>query len=130
MADVMTKKQRSYCMSRIRGRDTQPEILLRKALWSAGYRYRLKSKLPGKPDILFPGRKVAIFVDGCFWHGCPDHSARPKTNAVFWSSKIDKNIDRDRKVTALLTAMGWKVVRIWEHELTDENVVSVAKTCI
>ena len=84
MADVLTKKQRSRCMSAIRGRDTKPEILLRKALWYKGYRYRLKNRLPGKPDIAFPTERLAVFVDGCFWHGCPEHYKKPSTHAAFW----------------------------------------------
>lgn len=97
MADVLTKEQRSYCMSQIRGKNTKPEVILRKALWSMGYRYRIKNKLPGKPDLIYPSLKVAIFVDGCFWHKCPKHFQPPKTRQIFWENKINANVERDKK---------------------------------
>lgn len=127
MTDVLTGEQRSYNMSRIKGRDTKPELILRSALWSAGLRYRLKSKLPGHPDLVFPGRKVAVFVDGCFWHRCPEHFQLPKTQAEFWGNKIGLNVERDRKVTGQLKEMGWTVSRFWEHEIYDDlkNVVKL-----
>ncbi len=104
-------------MSAIRGRDTKPEILLRKALWYKGYRYRLKNRLPGKPDIAFPTERLAVFVDGCFWHGCPEHYKKPSTHAAFWRDKIQKNRQRDKEVNALLKSHGWEVLRFWEHEV-------------
>ena len=104
-------------MSRIRGKDTKPELIFRKALWSAGLRYRLKSKLPGRPDLVFPGRKVAVFVDGCFWHQCPEHFQWPKNRPNFWKKKITRTVERDKEVTDQLKKMGWKVLRVWEHEL-------------
>lgn len=119
MADVLTKEQRSRCMSAIRGKDTKPEILLRKTLWHKGYRYRLKNRLPGRPDIIFPTERVAVFVDGCFWHGCPEHYQKPDTNARFWREKIRKNTQRDKEVNALLNSKGWKVLRFWEHEVRN-----------
>ena len=119
MADVLTAEQRSYCMSQIRGRDTIPEVSLRKALWAAGLRYRLNFKLPGKPDIVFPRSRVAVFVDGCFWHACPIHSTRPATNAKFWRKKIESNIRRDKEVNRQLEELGWSVIRIWEHEIRE-----------
>lgn len=85
--DVMTPEQRSRCMSHVRGKDTKPELLLRRALWKKGLRYRLFNKLPGRPDILFIRKRVAIFVDGCFWHGCPEHGTQPRSNADFWKKK-------------------------------------------
>ncbi len=106
-------------MSAIRGRDTKPEILLRKALWHKGYRYRLKNRLPGRPDIVFSTERVAVFVDGCFWHGCPEHYQKPATNANFWREKIRRNRKRDREVNALLKSQGWKVLRFWEHEVRN-----------
>ena len=120
MTDVLSKAQRSYCMSRIRGKDTQPELLLRKSLWANGFRYRLKSKLPGKPDIVFPIKRIAIFVDGCFWHGCPVHSQRPATNTRIWEEKLNNNIQRDEKVNRELAELGWVVLRFWEHEIKQE----------
>jgi len=119
MADVLTKVQRSRCMSAIRGKDTKPEILLRKTLWYKGYRYRLKNRLSGRPDIVFPTERVAVFVDGCFWHGCPEHYQKPATNAAFWREKIRKNTQRDKEVNALLNSEGWKVLRFWEHAVKD-----------
>lgn len=101
MADVHTPGERSYNMSRIRSKDTKPEILLRKALWREGFRYKLKNKdLLGKPDLVFRKQKIVIFVDGCFWHRCPEHFIRPNNNADFWEQKIQTNVDRDKKVIA------------------------------
>lgn len=117
MVDVLTPAQRKYCMSRIRGKDTKPEIVLRKFLWSGGYRYRLKNRLPGRPDIVFPRNKLAIFIDGCFWHGCRKHAVMPKTNRAFWRKKLSRNMQRDREVNHQLRKMGWRVVRLWEHQV-------------
>lgn len=116
MADVMTPEQRSRCMSRIRGRDTQPEVIIRRMLWSLGWRYRVNSKLPGKPDIVFTRQRLAVFIDGCFWHRCPLHFQAPATNARFWEVKIEGNVRRDREVVERLATAGWSVLRIWEHE--------------
>ncbi len=91
----MTTAQRSRCMSRIRGRDTHPELLVRKALWRRGFRFRLKNRLPGRPDIVFGSAKVAVFIDGCFWHACPEHGVKPSANARFWHSKLEGNVQRD-----------------------------------
>jgi len=117
MADVLTRDQRRYCMSRIKGKDTKPELRLRKFLWTLGYRYRLKSRLPGKPDLVFSGSRVVIFVDGCFWHGCPEHRVYPKTNSDFWEKKLKRTIEIDQQVNEQLTKQGWKVLRFWEHEV-------------
>ena len=118
MTDVMTPSQRSRCMSKIRNKDTKPEILLRKRLWAQGLRYRIGYGLIGNPDIVFVSKKVVIFVDGCFWHKCPMHYKQPKTNVNFWREKINKNVERDQKVNQELENRGWTVLRIWEHELT------------
>lgn len=120
MSDVLNATQRSYCMSRIRGHDTGPELILRKALWRRGIRYRLRYKLVGNPDITFVSGRLAVFVDGCFWHGCQKHSVWPKTNAEFWRSKIEKNMERDRTVSKKLGDLGWQVVRVWEHSITED----------
>jgi len=124
--DVLTSEQRSYCMSRIRGRDTKPEVALRKALWSLGYRYRIKNRLPGNPDLVFASRRTAVFVDGCFWHKCPVHFVRPKTREKFWLVKINGNVARDSRNNEALRSKGWQVLRIWEHEIKDslENAVA------
>lgn len=119
MPDVLSKTQRSFCMSQIKGKNTKPEITLRKMLWSMGFRHRIKNKLPGKPDLIYPSLKVAIFVDGCFWHMCPEHYHPPKTRAAFWKKKISANVERDVTNTALLESLGWLVIRVWEHELKE-----------
>lgn len=119
MVDNLTIEQRHRCMSNVRNKNTSPELKLRRALWIAGLRYRIKSNLPGDPDIVFPKKKLAIFVDGCFWHGCPIHGSSPKTNVDFWESKIQKNIQRDQLITHKLELEGWLVIRVWEHELKN-----------
>lgn len=121
MADVHTKKQRSYNMSRIKCRDTKPEIVLRKLLFASGARgYRLNYALKGKPDIVFPKQKLAIFVDGCFWHKCPKCFHKPATNKAFWLNKIESNVKRDKSVNSGLNKFGWKVMRFWEHDLRKD----------
>lgn len=105
-------------MSRIRGTDTGPEMRLRRRLWADGFRYRLQYKTPGgKPDLAFPGPQVAVFVDGCFWHGCPEHYVRPRNRPDFWSQKLRENLSRDRRQTAALETAGWNVCRFWEHQV-------------
>ncbi|MFE2127569.1 very short patch repair endonuclease [Streptomyces amritsarensis] len=114
-------------MSRQARRNTGPELAVRKLLHAAGLRYRLQVKVPTMPrrtiDIAFPGAKVAVFLDGCFWHGCPEHATQPKANAQWWREKLDKNMARDRETSELLAAAGWTVLRFWEHE-TAESVVA------
>lgn len=121
MADRISREQRSKVMARVRHSGTGPELLLRKALWGSGLRYRLKTKvrLPGTPDIIFPGARVVVFVDGCFWHGCPLHGSIPKSHVNFWASKIARNKARDSDVDAKLIRAGWRVVRLWEHQIRD-----------
>ena len=125
MADVHTPEQRRYNMSRIRSKNTKPEELVRKYLFSKGFRYRKNdARLPGKPDIVLPKYKTVIFVNGCLWHahkGCK-YFVWPKNNADFWKKKIEGNVLRDRKNFELLAAMGWKVVTIWECELKKSVV--------
>ncbi len=112
---------RSDQMSRIRGTNTKPELVLRKALWAAGLRYRLHFRTPaGRPDVVFPGKRVAVFIDGCFWHGCPLHYVRPGSREDFWAAKLRENIERDRRQTMALEADDWKVVRAWEHEVFEQ----------
>jgi DNA mismatch endonuclease (patch repair protein) len=100
--------------------NTGPEMLLRRELWRRGVRYRLGAKLLGRPDMVFMTSKVAVFVDGCFWHGCPEHSTKPKTNESFWTEKLRKNRSRDDHVSRTLAESGWHVMRIWEHEIKTE----------
>jgi DNA mismatch endonuclease (patch repair protein) len=131
--DTITKEQRSQNMSKIRSKDTLPEILIRKALWRMGYRYRLYYKLlPGKPDIVITKYKIVIFVHGCFWHrheNCIEAS-RPKTNSEYWETKINKNIERDKKYQEEIKRLGWKVIIIWECNVKkdiEENIKLVGK---
>jgi len=120
VADVHTPEQRSYNMSRIRGKNTKPEEQVRKYLFSQGFRYRKNDvRLPGKPDIVLPKYKTVIFVNGCFWHkheGCK-YFVWPKNNADFWKNKIESNVTRDDKNYQQLKELGWKVLIIWECEL-------------
>lgn len=108
---------KSEQMARVRTAHTAPELALRRELWSLGLRYRLHRKLPGKPDLVFGPSRVVVFIDGCFWHSCPDHATYPRTNRAFWSKKLATNIARDRRVDSELRELGWKVVRIWEHSV-------------
>ncbi len=111
-------------------RDTQPELLLRKALTRKGLRYRVDyapvKEIRSKPDVVFPGVKVACFVHGCFWHGCPEHQRKTKSNTKWWADKIAANKKRDVETTAALEAAGWTVVRVWEHERPDEAAERIA----
>lgn len=108
-------------MARIRGVDTSPELKLRSALWRSGLRFRLNVRIHRiRPDIIFERRKIAIFVDGCFWHGCPIHYVMPRTRIDFWSEKLAVNTSRDRNQTRLLIGSGWIVLRYWEHEIRDD----------
>jgi len=120
MADVHSKEIRSYNMSRIRSKDTKPELLVRKFLHAQGFRYRLHVKdLPGKPDIVLPKYRTVIFVHGCFWHGhegCKYYVV-PKTKTEWWLSKINGNINKDLSSKELLHSKGWKVLEVWECEL-------------
>ncbi|RKI15392.1 very short patch repair endonuclease [Corallococcus sp. AB030] len=112
---------RSEQMARIRGTNTSPELTLRRALWARGLRYRLHERTPaGRPDVVFSASRVAVFIDGCFWHGCPLHYARPRSREEFWSAKLVENVERDARQAVLLEAAGWQVVRLWEHEIITE----------
>ncbi|MCC3767187.1 very short patch repair endonuclease [Streptomyces sp. UNOC14_S4] len=107
-------------MSRQARRDTSPEMAVRRLLYRSGHRYRLQRPVPGMPrrtiDITFPGPRIAVFLDGCFWHGCPEHATSPKANADWWRQKLDRNVSRDRETTEHLINAGWTVLRFWEHE--------------
>ena len=124
MADKLTSSQRSHCMSRIRGKNTKPEILVRKGLHARGFRFRLHNKkLPGSPDIVLPKYGVAIMVNGCFWHGHKGcrYATKPKSNVEFWETKIARNKHRDEVTAAHLEALGWTVITIWECELRTSS---------
>ena len=123
--DVHDKATRSFNMSRIRSANTKPEMILRKLLWLCGLRgYRLHAKLPGRPDIVFGKKRVAVFVDGCFWHSCPHCSdgRAPKSNTGYWTEKRRMNRERDRRRTRELRQQGWTVVRLWEHEVNRDPI--------
>ena len=118
--DKLNAHQRHYCMSHIRGKNTKPEILVRKGLHARGFRFRLHNKkLPGSPDVVLPKYGVAIMVNGCFWHGHKGcrYATKPKTNVGFWETKIARNRHRDEVTTAHLEALGWTVITVWECEL-------------
>lgn len=116
-------------MTRVRSRGTRGELELRRALHHAGLRYRVQYPVPGRPrrtiDIAFTRARVAVFVDGCFWHGCPLHGTQAKTNAEWWRDKIDRNRRRDADTDEHLTALGWTVIRIWEHVDATEAATMV-----
>lgn len=133
--DKISPEKRSWNMSRIKRKDTKMEILVRRFLYSKGLRYRLKSSLPGKPDIVFPSRRIVVFVNGCFWHmhhNCPLYRP-PKTNADFWRDKLEGNAIRDKKNYQLLENAGWKVLILWECELEkdpEKTLASLAEELI
>ena len=120
----LTDDATSRRMARQRTRDTDPEVALRRILHDRGLRYRLDRPLPGLPrrraDITFGRQRVAVFVDGCFWHACPEHGTWPKRNDEWWAVKIRRNIELDRETDAHLRACGWTVIRVWEHESAAE----------
>lgn len=126
MSDVYPSEKRSAVMRRVKGRDTSPELAVRRALTALGARYRLQRKdLPGSPDIVMPGRRLAIFVHGCFWHGhdCARGARVPKANRDYWTAKIARNRARDHRSRAALEALGWGVETLWECELKDESAL-------
>lgn len=124
MTDIVDSKTRSRMMSGIRGKNTKPEILVRKALTAKGYRYRLHRKdLPGAPDIVMPGRHIAIFVHGCFWHkhdGCR-FAKMPSTRPEFWAEKLGANVTRDHKAISILVGQEWRVLQVWECSTKSEK---------
>lgn len=122
MADKISKKARSKIMAAIKSKDTAVELALRKDLFSLGSRFKIHYKrLCGRPDIVFPEKKIAIFVDGCFWHGCPKHYRAPKTRKFYWLPKIKRNKERDKEANKKLKKEGYSVIRIWEHEIRDRS---------
>lgn len=128
MSDVFSKEKRSWIMSRISGRDTKPEIIVRKLIHRLGLRFRLHVRaLPGSPDIVLPRHKKIVFVHGCFWHGHENckRSKRPSTNIGFWDKKIAENIERDKEITAKLKELGWNTLTIWQCETKDQEKLSV-----
>lgn len=121
--DKITSEARSRNMSRIKAKNTNPELKVRRILYSQGYRYRIHYPLKGKPDIVFPKKKIAVFVNGCFWHGhgCKvDHISR--TNSSYWNSKIAKNKRRDKQINRFLKALGWNVITLWECDIEQNPI--------
>ncbi|MEA3221596.1 MAG: DNA mismatch endonuclease Vsr [Thermodesulfobacteriota bacterium] len=120
--DVFSREKRSQIMSRVSGKNTKPELVVRSLLHNMGYRFRLhRNDLPGKPDITLPKYKKIIFVHGCFWHGhidCP-RAKRPTTNKIFWNEKLNKNIERDKITVNNLKSLGWDVLTVWTCEVKD-----------
>jgi DNA mismatch endonuclease (patch repair protein) len=129
MPDVFTKAKRSEVMSRVRSRGNKDTELALAKLFRRNKipGWRRNQKIFGKPDFIFPKLKLAIFVDGCFWHGCPKHETKPKNNRIFWKNKFARNKARDLLVTRTLRSQGWRVLRIWEHELGRKNEASLLK---
>lgn len=130
MADVMTPEQRHRCMAAIRSKDTKPEMIVRKYLFSRGLRFRVQvRKLPGNPDIVLPKYKTVIFVNGCFWHGHREcrFFRLPKSNIEFWREKIERNVARDVQNEKALAALGWRVIRVWECEI---KAVAGRESCL
>ena len=123
MTDTLTKEKRSWNMSRITGKNTKPEILLRSLLHREGFRFRLHDKrLPGKPDIVLPRHRTVVFVNGCFWHrheNCK-YAYTPKSRQKFWSKRFEETVKRDKKKKEMLTKMGWQVIVVWECELKKQ----------
>ncbi len=121
--DVLTPEQRRFVMTRIRGKNTKPELIIRRGLYARGLRYRLhKAGIPGKPDLVFANHRTVIFVHGCFWHGHECSLFRwPKTREGFWENKIRCNMERDKSTLNTLRAMGWRVLVIWECALRGKN---------
>lgn len=128
MSHVPTDPATSRRMSIQRERDTKCEVAIRQALWRLGYRYRKHYRLSGtrrEIDIAMLGPRLAVFIDGCFWHVCPVHGTLPRRNQEWWQEKLNANVARDRDTDARLRSLGWTVVRLWEHTLVDEAVQSV-----
>lgn len=133
MADVLSKEQRHKCMSHIRDKNTKPEMLVRKYLFSLGFRYRINVKtLPGTPDIVLKKYNIVIFVNGCFWHGhvgCK-YANLPKTNQLFWKQKIETNKKRDIEKQCQLRNLGWNIIQIWECELKPKSRIQTLEKLI
>jgi len=127
MTDVFTSEQRSAVMRKVKGKDTSPELKVRRLLWGMGLRYRLHRRdLPGAPDIVLSSRRLAIFVHGCFWHGhdCSRGARVPKQNRDYWTGKVGRNRERDMRSQSALEASGWTPMVIWECELKDATALA------
>jgi len=128
MADTVSKKKRSEIMSTVRSKNSKIEVDFRKAIWKAGFRYRKNpTKYFGKPDIVLPKHKTVIFIDSCFWHGCKKHCRIPAVRRNYWMQKISKNVARDKEVVRHYKKQGWKIFRIWEHEIKGDIKTALRK---
>ena len=130
--DTVSKEVRSRTMRAVKGKNTTLEMKFRRALWDAGVRgWRLHSdKLPGRPDLVFSTARVAIFIDSCFWHGCPAHLRMPSSNLDYWQAKIARNKRRDKAATKELKASGWTVLRFWEHSIRNNLEFCISKVMV
>jgi DNA mismatch endonuclease (patch repair protein) len=133
VTDIVDKQTRSRMMAGIRGRDTKPELVLRKALHARGFRYRLHpGGVPGRPVLVLPKHRAAVFVHGCFWHrheGCR-YATTPATRAQFWAAKFEGNLDRDKTAHAMLIERGWRVATVWECALRKPGQIAEAAGCL
>lgn len=121
MADNLTPEQRHKNMTHIKSTNTKIEKDITKALWNLGYRFRKNVKgLPGKPDIAIKKYKIVIFLDSCFWHKCPEHFKKPKSNLEYWEPKIKRNVERDAEINSYYQQKNWHILRIWEHEVKKD----------
>jgi len=113
MPDTLTPQQRSYCMSKIKSKNTSLELRLKKSL----HNFEYQPKIFGNPDFIYFKKKIVLFIDGCFWHMCPKHFIKPKTNKSYWMPKLKRNVVRDKEIRIAYKIAGWKVISVWEHEL-------------
>ncbi len=129
MADVVDRATRSRMMSAIRGRDTRPELEVRRLLHREGLRFRLHAALPGKPDLVFPKYEAVVFVHGCFWHRHPNcrYATTPASNQEFWQAKFNANVARDKRVVARLRREGWRVFTVWACRITEGRMRALAR---
>jgi DNA mismatch endonuclease (patch repair protein) len=128
MTDTVSKKKRSEIMSKVKSKDSKIEVDFRKAIWKAGFRYRKNSaKYFGKPDMVLSKHKTAIFIDSCFWHGCKRHCRLPAARKKYWTTKIERNKERDKEVNRHYKKIGWKVIRVWEHEIKKKTNAVIRK---
>ncbi len=128
MADKVSKQKRSEIMSKVKSKDSKIEIDFRKAIWRAGLRYRKNPpKYFGKPDLVLKKYKTVIFVDSCFWHGCKKHCRLPATRKKYWTEKIERNRKRDQEVNCYYRKIGWKIIRVWEHEIKNSLKETIKK---
>lgn len=126
--DRLTKQERSNLMSKVKGKNTKIEVMIRNGLRKNGIRnYRVNYKINGTPDLAFVKEKIVVFIDGCFWHKCGLCYSEPKSNVAYWKKKVDENVNRDRNVDAELIKQGWDVIRIWEHDVKNNLAGAITK---